>query len=45
LLPGGVFQERGLGLVWLLARHGLAVAREIRGRMDPWATGHQVITL
>ena len=45
LLPGGAFQERGLGLVWLLARHGLAVAREIRGRMDPWATGHQVITL
>ena len=45
LLPGGSFQERGLGLVWLLARHGLAVAREIRGRMDPWATGHQVVTL
>jgi bacillithiol synthase len=45
LLPGGAFQERGLGLVHLLARHGEGVLTEIRGRIDPWARGHQVIHL
>jgi bacillithiol biosynthesis cysteine-adding enzyme BshC len=45
LLPGGSLQERGLGLVGLLARHGLPVLSEIRERMDPWARGHQVIQL
>ena len=45
LMPGGSFQERGLGLVNLLARHGEAVLAEIRGRIDPWARGHQVIHL
>jgi bacillithiol synthase len=45
LLPGGSFQERGLGMVWLLARRGEAVVDEIRERMDPWAKGHQVVYL
>jgi bacillithiol biosynthesis cysteine-adding enzyme BshC len=45
LLPGGSLQERGLGLVSLLARHGDAVVDEIRDRMDPWAQGHQVLYL
>jgi uncharacterized protein YllA (UPF0747 family) len=45
LLPGGSLQERGLGLVSLLARHGDAVVDEIRDRMDPWAKGHQVLYL
>jgi bacillithiol synthase len=45
LLPGGSFQERGLGLVHLLARHGSTIVDEIRGRMDLWAKGHQVIHL
>ncbi len=45
LLPGGAFQERGLGLVHLLARHGDAVLQDIRERIDPWAQGHQVIHL
>ena len=45
LLPGGAFQERGLGLVQLLARQGEGVLTEIRERIDPWARGHQVIHL
>jgi bacillithiol biosynthesis cysteine-adding enzyme BshC len=45
LLPGGSLQERGLGLVSLLARHGEAIVGEIRERMDPWAKGHQVLFL
>jgi uncharacterized protein YllA (UPF0747 family) len=45
LMPGGGFQERGLGLVNLLARHGLAVVDEIGRRLDPFARGHQVIHL
>jgi bacillithiol biosynthesis cysteine-adding enzyme BshC len=45
LLPGGSLQERGLGLVSLLARHGEAIVGEIRDRMDPWAKGHQVVYL
>ncbi len=45
LLPGGGFQERGLGLVHLLARQGAAIVGEIRARMDVWAKGHQVIHL
>jgi bacillithiol biosynthesis cysteine-adding enzyme BshC len=45
LFPGGSFQERGLGLIGLLARHGEAVIDEVRERMDPWARGHQVIYL
>jgi bacillithiol synthase len=45
LLPGGAFQERGLGMVQLLARQGEGVLTEIRERIDPWARGHQVIHL
>jgi bacillithiol synthase len=45
LLPGGSLQERGLGLVSLLARHGDGLIDEIRDRMDPWAKGHQVLYL
>lgn len=45
LFPGGSFQERGLGFVGPLARHGLALVDEIRERMDPWARGHQVLYL
>jgi len=45
LMPGGSFQERGLGLVSLLARHGAAVVGEIAQRLDPFARGHQVIPL
>jgi bacillithiol biosynthesis cysteine-adding enzyme BshC len=45
LLPGGSFQERGLGLISLLARHGDAIVGLIGERMDPWARGHQVVYL
>ena len=45
LLPGGSFQERGLGLVSLVARHGPAVIQDLLARIDPWARGHQVIHL
>jgi bacillithiol biosynthesis cysteine-adding enzyme BshC len=45
LLPGGSFQERGLGWIGLMARHGRAIVDEVRERMDPWAKGHQVISL
>jgi bacillithiol biosynthesis cysteine-adding enzyme BshC len=45
LMPGGSFQERGLGLVNLLARHGTAVVEDIGRRIDPFARGHQVIHL
>ncbi len=43
LMPGGAFQERGLGIVHLLARHGTALVGEIAEAMDPWAAGHQVV--
>ncbi|MFI5183647.1 MAG: bacillithiol biosynthesis cysteine-adding enzyme BshC [Vicinamibacteria bacterium] len=45
LFPAGAFQERGLGLIGLLCRHGAAVVDTIAERLDPWATGHQVIHL
>lgn len=45
LLPGGSFQERGLGVLSLVARYGTAVIGEITERMDLWAKGHQVISL
>jgi bacillithiol biosynthesis cysteine-adding enzyme BshC len=43
LFPGGSLQERGIGLVTPLARHGEPLIGEIRERLDPWATGHQVL--
>ncbi|PYQ10162.1 MAG: bacillithiol biosynthesis cysteine-adding enzyme BshC [Acidobacteria bacterium] len=45
LLPGGSFQERGLGLVSVIARHGEGIVSLIGERMDPWARGHQVVYL
>jgi bacillithiol biosynthesis cysteine-adding enzyme BshC len=45
LFPGGSFQERGLGLIGPLARHGPGVIDFIRERMDVWAKGHQVLYL
>jgi bacillithiol biosynthesis cysteine-adding enzyme BshC len=45
LFPGGAFQERGLGLMSALARHGAALVDEIEERMDLWAKGHQVLYL
>jgi bacillithiol synthase len=45
LMPGGSFQERGLGLVNLVARHGTAIVEDIGQRIDPFARGHQVIYL
>jgi uncharacterized protein YllA (UPF0747 family) len=45
LFPGGSFQERGLGLIGAVARHGLAVCAELRDRVDPFARGHQVVRL
>ena len=43
LMPGGSFQERGLGIVHLLARQGPALVQEIAQAMDPWSPGHQVV--
>jgi hypothetical protein len=45
LFPGGSLQERGLGLVGLLARNGPGVADQVRQAMDPWAKGHQFLWL
>ena len=45
LLPGGSFQERGLGVINVVARHGPAVVDDLLARIDPWARGHQVIHL
>jgi bacillithiol biosynthesis cysteine-adding enzyme BshC len=45
LFPGGSFQERGLGFIGVLARHGLAVLEDLEGRVDPFARGHQVVRL
>jgi len=45
LFPGGSFQERGLGLIGAVARHGTALFAELRERVDPFARGHQVVRL
>ncbi len=45
LMPGGLLQERGLGLVGLLARHGLVLIEDLERALDPWCTGHQVLEL
>jgi bacillithiol synthase len=45
LFPGGAFQERGLSLFGVLARHGLPLLADLEARLDPWARGHQVIYL
>jgi len=45
LFPGGAFQERGLGLASLLARFGDSLIPALREAVDPFARGHQVVTL
>jgi hypothetical protein len=45
LLPGGSLQERGLGLIGLVGRHGLAVVPSLGERLQPFARGHQVVWL
>lgn len=45
LLPGGAPQERGLGLLGLVARHGPGLVDVLRERLDPFARGHQVCWL
>ena len=45
LLPGGSLQERGLGWIGLLARQGEAIVGDLRERIDPFARGHQVVSL
>jgi bacillithiol biosynthesis cysteine-adding enzyme BshC len=45
LFPGGALQERGLGFVGALGRHGLSLLSDLRGRLDPFARGHQVVRL
>lgn len=45
LFPGGSLQERGLGLVGLVARHGEGLIEDVLRSMDPWAKGHQFVWL
>jgi bacillithiol biosynthesis cysteine-adding enzyme BshC len=45
LLPGGALQERGLGLVGALGRHGAPLLADLQDRLDPFARGHQVVRL
>jgi bacillithiol biosynthesis cysteine-adding enzyme BshC len=45
LFPGGSLQERGVGLVSPLARHGLGLVDALRQRLDVFARGHQVVRL
>lgn len=45
LFPGGSFQERGLGLLGLVARRGPGILGELQERVDPFARGHQVVRL
>lgn len=45
LFPGGKLQERVLGLVGLVARHGEAGLDALADQLDPFAKGHQVIPL
>jgi bacillithiol biosynthesis cysteine-adding enzyme BshC len=45
LLLGGALQERGLGLVSALGRHGAPLLSDVQARLDPFAHGHQVVRL
>lgn len=45
LLPGGSLQERGLGLIGLIGRHGRAIVPLLEERLLPFARGHQVVWL
>jgi hypothetical protein len=45
LFPGGSLQERGLSLVGVVGRHGLALVAGLEALLDPFARGHQVVRL
>jgi len=45
LLPGGSLQERGLGLIGVVGRHGRAIVPALEERLLPFARGHQVVFL
>jgi bacillithiol biosynthesis cysteine-adding enzyme BshC len=45
LFPGGSFQERGLSTIGMLARHGDDLPARLRAIVDPWARGHQLVTV
>jgi bacillithiol biosynthesis cysteine-adding enzyme BshC len=45
LLPGGSLQERGLGLIGVVGRHGAAIVPALEERLLPFARGHQVVFL
>jgi uncharacterized protein YllA (UPF0747 family) len=45
LFPGGAPQERRLAFVSWIGRWGLPVVDQIRERLDPFSTAHQVIAL
>jgi len=45
LFPGGALQERGLGLVGAVGRHGLPLLPDLEALLDPFARGHQVVRL
>ena len=45
LLPGGSLQERGLGLIGVVGRHGRAIVPALEEVLLPFARGHQVVFL
>jgi len=45
LLPGGSLQERGLGLIGVVGRHGAAIVPALEELLLPFARGHQVVFL
>jgi len=45
LLPGGSLQERGLGLIGVVGRHGRAIVPALEVLLLPFARGHQVVFL
>jgi bacillithiol biosynthesis cysteine-adding enzyme BshC len=45
LFPGGSLQERGLGLIGLVGRHGTALVESVAAELQPFARGHQVVWL
>jgi uncharacterized protein YllA (UPF0747 family) len=45
LFPGGSLQERGLNFVSALARHGDDLVARVEAALDPFAPGHQVLSL
>jgi bacillithiol biosynthesis cysteine-adding enzyme BshC len=45
LFPGGALQERGLGLVSVVGRRGIALCPELVDVLDCFAQGHQVLLI